>query len=58
MALLRMEHTYYKHDRVANALNKAQALERAFGDRAYFHPSCIGTTEKCALDVHKCHLDL
>ena len=55
MALLRMEHTYYKHDRVANALNKAQALERAFGDRAYFHPSCIGTTEKCALDVTKCH---
>ena len=55
MALLRMEHTYYKHDRVANALNKAQALERAFGDRAYFHPSCFGRTEKCALDVTKCH---
>ena len=55
MALLRMEHTYYKHDRVANALNRAQALEQTFGDRAYFHPSCIGTTEKSALDVTKCH---
>ena len=40
MALLRMEHTYYKHDRIANALNKAQTLKKTFGDRSFFHPAC------------------
>ncbi len=56
MALLRMEHTYYKHDRIANALNKAQTLKKTFGDRSFFHPACTyGSKPNANVDVATSH---
>lgn len=42
MALMCLEHMYYKHDTVAIALNRANAFSKVFGRYADLHPACLG----------------
>jgi translation initiation factor 3 subunit C len=42
MALLCVEHMYYKHDTIAVAVNRANAFGKAFGRYADLHPACLG----------------
>ena len=40
IALLRIEHMYYKHDSVAGAVQKAAAFNRRWGKFSDIHPAC------------------
>ena len=40
LALLQVEHLYYKHDLIAEAVNTASEFQRKFGDVDMLHPAC------------------
>jgi len=42
VALLQVEHLYYKHDSIANAVHKSQTFTAAFGALNMLHPASIG----------------
>ena len=42
VALLQLEHTYYKHDTVAGAVNKAHEFKKKYGKQSDVHPVCAG----------------
>lgn len=41
VALLQIEHMYYKHDSIANAVHKAQKFSEKFGSSGEIHPACL-----------------
>lgn len=45
MAQLRVEHVYYRHDTIAQQVDKAAEFYRKFGEVAELHPACVTTTE-------------
>jgi translation initiation factor 3 subunit C len=56
LALRRMEHLYYKHDDIANALNIANIVRLRFGDRTMYHPACSSNAKALAsIDVGQVH---
>lgn len=42
IALLRVEHIYYKHDTMANAVAQAHLFTQTWGRYADLHPACVG----------------
>ena len=42
VALLHIEHIYYKHDDVAAAVHRAHLFKKAFGKHSDLHPACTG----------------
>ena len=44
VALLHIEHMYYKHDDVALAVQKAHCFKKAYGRYGDMHPACQGKT--------------
>ena len=43
MALMQMEHTYYRLDEVSRNLHKAQKFMEKFGNHIDLHPACLAT---------------
>ncbi|KAG5177289.1 eukaryotic translation initiation factor 3 subunit C [Tribonema minus] len=43
VALLQVEHLYYKHDSIALAVHRSQAFTAVYGSPAMLHPACLGT---------------
>ena len=43
MALMQMEHIYYRLDEVSRNLNKAQRFMEKFGNHTYLHPACLAS---------------
>jgi len=41
LALLQLEHIYYKHDNIAAAVQKAHLFKKAFGKHSDLHPACM-----------------
>lgn len=41
LALLQLEHICYKHDNVAEAVQKAHLFKKSFGKRSDLHPACL-----------------
>ena len=41
VALLQLEHTYYKHDSMATAVNKAHEFKKKYGKQSLLHPACF-----------------
>eukprot|EP00613_Pedinella_sp_CCMP2098_P076133 CAMPEP_0171939554 /NCGR_PEP_ID=MMETSP0993-20121228/36399_1 /TAXON_ID=483369 /ORGANISM="non described non described, Strain CCMP2098" /LENGTH=957 /DNA_ID=CAMNT_0012581419 /DNA_START=43 /DNA_END=2912 /DNA_ORIENTATION=- len=42
VALISIEHVYYKHESIAHAVAKAQAFSAKFGSYLDLHPACLG----------------
>ena len=42
VALLHIEHIYYKHDSIAVAVQKAHLFKKTYGKYSDLHPACIG----------------
>ena len=58
LALLQVEHIYYKHDSVATAVARAHAFNTTWGRFADIHPSCtskMAAVASDARDVNKTH---
>ena len=57
VALLQIEHLYYKHDSIANAVYKAQKFTEAYGATGDIHPACQGETATATAncDIEKSH---
>jgi len=56
MCLMGLEHTYYKHDSIALAVQRAQSFTALWGDRALLHPGCVACTKmEGKLDAETCH---
>jgi translation initiation factor 3 subunit C len=43
VALLQIEHMYYKHDSIAHAVHKSQAFTNVYGAPSCLHPACLST---------------
>ena len=48
VALVCIEHVYYKHDSIAHAVAKAQAFTEKFGAYGDLHPGCLGGASAAA----------
>jgi len=55
VALLSIEHVYYKHDSIAHAVAKAHAFGAKFGAYSELHPACLGSATSAKLDSAKSH---
>jgi translation initiation factor 3 subunit C len=59
MALLCVEHMYYKHNTIAVAVSRANAFSKVFGRYADLHPASLGkdtvSVEKASRDVKMIH---
>ena len=58
LALLCIEHIYYKHDTVAVPVHRAQAITEKFGAREFFHPACWtsgGASAQGTVNVENMH---
>ena len=54
--LLRLEHSYYKHDSIAVAVDNATKFATKFGELEALHPACLSTNAKAtAVDPSKVH---
>ena len=51
VALLQIEHMYYKHDSIANAVHQAQCFAEKFGASGDIHPACQSETAAAAQRV-------
>ena len=45
LALLRIEHLYYRHDSIATQVDKAALFTQQFGQVHFLHPACIVVTD-------------
>lgn len=45
LALLRVEHLYYRHDTIAKSVDKATKFYEDFGEASMLHPACLTETE-------------
>jgi translation initiation factor 3 subunit C len=45
MAQLRLEHIYYRHDAIAEQVERAAEFHKRFGEADLLHPACVGATE-------------
>ena len=57
-AMTVVEHIYYKHDTMANAVHLAHAHKKQFGNFADLHPGCLGSSTKLDADKRSpetCH---
>jgi translation initiation factor 3 subunit C len=45
MAQLRIEHIYYRHDAIAEQVERAAEFHKRFGEADLLHPACVGATE-------------
>ena len=43
VALLQVEHMYYKHDSIAHAVHRSQAFTNVYGAVSCLHPACLGS---------------
>jgi translation initiation factor 3 subunit C len=55
VALLCIEHMYYKHDSIAHSVAKATAFSERFGAFSDLHPACQGSASPAKLDASKVH---
>lgn len=55
LALLRIEHMYYKHESIANSVRKAQAYRAKWGDRKDAHPASSSATASAERDASATH---
>ena len=57
VALLQIEHLYYKHDSIANAVYKAQKFSELYGATGDIHPACQSdaATATANCDIEKYH---
>ena len=56
--LLRLEHSYYKHDNIATAVSKATLFAAEFGEPEQLHPASNSRNAArvgCPIDVEKVH---
>jgi translation initiation factor 3 subunit C len=52
MALLQIEHTYYKHDKMALAVHKAFEFNKKWGHYSDLHPAALGKTTATGENAH------
>lgn len=45
MAQLRVEHLYYRHDTIAEQVDKATSFYAEHGESSMLHPACLGTED-------------
>ena len=43
LALLQAEHLYYRHDTIAEQVDRAAAFHMTYGEATELHPACVGT---------------
>ena len=44
MAQLRIEHIYYRHDTIAEQVERAAEFHKRFGEADMLHPACVAST--------------
>jgi translation initiation factor 3 subunit C len=45
MAQLRIEHIYYRHDTIAEQVERASEFHKRFGEADLLHPACVGSAK-------------
>lgn len=57
LAMLRVEHLYYRHDSIAKEVDKATNFYTTYGESTMLHPSCLGTDDSLPVshDATKFH---
>lgn len=56
LAQLRIEHLYYRHDSIAEQVDKATKFYSVHGESSMLHPACLATGDTAiSSDYSKCH---